>query len=264
MNKRFSVVIRNKNEAVALEKVLHILHHIYSSDIKEIIIVDNNSADNSLDVAGKFGCKIVNISEFTYGRATNYGMEAASSDYVLLLSSHAIPVGESFFKNTLNALEKDEQIAGVRYINSFENYERAIKNDFLVRNPLEHGLMAACCVINKKVWEKIKFNEEVLAIEDKDWSNRVAARGYKIKDLNETYFYFLKRNLQANLYRYKIESISTFRLQNRSFSTPIKSFLSLVKKIFVTNVILYLQNCKKAFLGFKTNLEIYQTLKKNE
>lgn len=264
MNKIFSVVIRNKNEAEALEKVLFILHHNYSSDIKEIIVVDNNSTDHSLKVAERFGCKIVNISKFSYGRATNYGLQAATSDYVLLLSSHAIPVGKSFFKNTLHALNKDEEIAGVRYINSFENYERATKNEFLVKNPLEYGLMAACCIINKRVWEKIKFNEELLAIEDKDWSYRAIERGYKILDLNETYFYFLKRNLQADLQRYKIESISNFRLHNRNFSTPFKSFLSLMKKIFVTNVVHYFQNCKKAFLGFKTNLEIYQTLKKNE
>lgn len=264
MNKRISVVIRNKNEAVALEKVLRILSKCYSSDLKEIIIVDNNSSDNSLEVAKRYGCKVVNISEFTYGRATNRGIEASSSDYVLLLSSHAIPVGRSFFKNTLLALDKDKKIAGVRYINSFENYERAINNDFLIKNPLEYGLMAACCIINKKVWEEVKFNEELLAIEDKDWSQRVIARDYKIADLNETFFYFMNRNFKANLYRYKIESISTFRLHNKKFPTPLKSFLSLIKKLFVTNVIQYLQSCRRAFLGFKTNLEIYQYLNKDE
>lgn len=264
MNSRISVVIRNKNEAEALEKVLHILNKLYSSDLQEIIIVDNNSSDNSIEVAKRYGCKIVNISNFTYGRATNYGMEASGSDYVLLLSSHAIPVGRSFFKNTFLALDKNDKIAGVRYINSFENYERAIKNDFLVKNPLENGLMAACCIINKKVWEKIKFDEELLAIEDKDWSQRVIEGGYSILDLNETFFYFMNRSFKANLYRYKIESISTFRLRKKPFPTPLKSFLFFIKKIFITNIIQYFQNCRKAYLGFKTNLEIYQSLRKDE
>lgn len=260
MNKRISVVIRNRNEAPALEKVLTILNKIYASDLKEIIIVDNNSSDNSLEVAGKFECKILNISKFSYGRATNIGIEASSSEYVLLLSSHAVPVGESFFQNSLMALDKDEKIAGVRFVNSFANYERAIKNDFLVENPLEFGLMAACCIINKNIWRKVKFKEDLLAIEDKEWSKRVMDCGYKILDLNETYFYFANKNLEANLYRYKIESITTFQLHNKKFPTPIKSFLSLIKKIFVTHVFQYFRNCRRAFLGFKTNLEIYQSL----
>lgn len=261
MNKKISVVIRNRNEGPSLEKVLCILNKIYASDLEEIIIVDNNSSDNSLEVARKYGCKIINILKFSYGRATNIGIEAASSEFVLLLSSHAIPVGKSFFRNTLIALENDENIAGVRYINSFANYERALKNDFLVKKPLEHGLMAACCIINRRIWEKEKFNEDLIAIEDKEWSKRVIERGYNILDLNETYFYFAKKGFKANLYRYKIESISTFQLQNKKFPTPTKSFLSLVKKIFVTNVSLYFQNCRRAFSGYKTNVEIYQSLK---
>lgn len=260
MNKRISVVIRNRNEAPALEKVLYILNKIYASDLEEIIIVDNNSTDNSLEVAGRFGCKIVNISKFSYGRASNIGIEASSAEYVLLLSSHAIPVGESFFQNSLRALKKDEKIAGVRYVNSFANYERAIKNDLLIENPLEYGLMAACCIINKNVWNKVKFNEDLLAIEDKEWSKRVMDDGYKILDLNETYFYFAHKNLEENLNRYKIESITSFQLHNKKFPTPINSFLSLIKKIFVTNVFQYFRNCRRALLGFKTNLEIYQSL----
>ena len=264
LNKKISVVIRNKNEATALEKVLHILTKIYSSDLHEIIVVDNNSSDDSLEVARKFGCRIVSISKFTYGRATNYGIEASNSDYVLLLSSHAIPVGKSFFKNTLLALDSEEKVAGIRYVNSFENYERAVKNNFLVKNPLEYGLMSACCIINRQVWERMKFNEDLLAVEDKEWSQRVIDGGYKILDLNETYFYFVNRNLRANLYRYKIESIATFRLHGKSFPTPLKSFLSFIKKLFVTNVIQYFRSCRRAFLGFKTNVEIYQSLHKDE
>lgn len=261
MNKKISVVIRNRNEGPALEKVLCILNKIYASDLEEIIIVDNNSSDNSLEVAGKYGCKIINISKFSYGRAINIGIEAATSEFVLLLSSHAIPVGNSFFQNTLIALEKDENVAGVRYVNSFENYERATKNDFRVEKPLQYGLMAACCIINKRIWKKVKFNEDLLAIEDKEWSRRVYDLGYNILDLNETYFYFANKSFEANLLRYKIESISTFQLHNRKFPTPTKSFLSLLKKIFLTNVSLYFQNCRRAFSGFKTNVEIYQSLK---
>ncbi len=106
-----SIVIRNRNEGSALECVLSMLHQLYLKDINEIIIVDNNSTDNSLEVAKKYNCVIVKIENFSYGRAINYGIAAASppSKFVLLLSSHAIPVGNSFFKNTVESLKKQSK-----------------------------------------------------------------------------------------------------------------------------------------------------------
>jgi rhamnosyltransferase len=203
-NKMISIVIRNKNEAKALEDILNILTRLYKDDFEEIIIVDNNSTDNSIEVALKFNCKIVNISNFSYGRATNIGIDAAKSQYVLLLSSHAIPVGNNFLKNTIIEIKKNNSLAGIRYINSFENYKRSLQNNFEVREPLDFGLMTACALVNKEVWVNNKFNEELVANEDKEWSQRVVNNGFKILDFNETYFYFIKRNSQASLKRYKI------------------------------------------------------------
>ena len=157
-----SIVIRNKNEATALEKVLQILHSQYQNDFSEIIIVDNNSSDHSLQIAQNYNCKIVPITDFTYGKATNLGIQNASSNYVLLLSAHAIPVGNSFFKDSLAMLQSNENIAGLRYINSLANYTRAIENNFVINNPIQFGLMTACAMINK----------EMVFSEVKDWSNR--------------------------------------------------------------------------------------------
>ena len=91
-----SIVIRNKNEGVALESTLNILRKLYIEDIDEIIVVDNNSTDKSIEIAKKFKCKIIMIENFTYGKAINLGIENTKNDLVLLLSSHAIPIGNSF------------------------------------------------------------------------------------------------------------------------------------------------------------------------
>ena len=175
-----SIVIRNKNEAKALENILSILTKIYAEDYSEIIIVDNYSTDESVSIAEKYKCKVVYIKDFSYGRATNLGIEAAKSDYVLLLSSHAIPVGKSFFKNSISALNTAKKAAGIRYINSMENYKRAVENNFIVSEPLRNGLMTACALVNKKVWEQFKFDEQLSAIEDKEWSERVVNNGFEI------------------------------------------------------------------------------------
>ncbi|MCI9843890.1 glycosyltransferase family 2 protein [Flavobacterium pectinovorum] len=257
-----SIVIRNRNEAKALENVLSIVTKVYSEDYTEIIIVDNYSTDDSVSIAEKYKCKVVYIKDFSYGGATNLGIETAKSDYVLLLSSHAIPIGQSFFKNSITALKSKEKIAGIRYINSIENYKRAVKNNFIVFQPLHYGLMTACALVNKKVWEQFKFDERLSAIEDKEWSERVANKGFEILDLNETFFYFIKRSRKSNILRYKNETISEYLLHKKKYQSVVVIVASFFKKIIVINTKNYFKTLIYDILILKTRLEIYRKLKK--
>ncbi len=256
-----SIVIRNKNEAVALEKVLQILHSQYQNDFSEIIIVDNNSTDNSLQIAQNYGCKIVPIKDFTYGKATNLGIQNASSNYVLLLSAHAIPVGNSFFKDSLVVMQSNENIAGLRYINSLANYTRAIENNFVINNPIQYGLMTACAMINKVAWQRIKFDEEMVFSEDKDWSKRVVDAGFQLKDINQTFFYFAKPTPTGLINRYKNETIAHYQLNNQIGPSSGKIILSFLKKTMVTNVVTFFTTFQKDVTLLKTKFEIRNRLK---
>ncbi len=260
----FSIVIRNKNEAFYLNRVLHILTTIYAHDFDEIIIVDNNSTDDSISIAQKYNCKVVNISDFTYGGAINLGVSQAKNNYVLLLSSHAIPIGKSFFKNTLKVLKENNEIAGVRYVNSIDNYERALKNNNIVQEPLKYGLMAACCIVVKAVWEKNKFDEKLEASEDKEWSQQVTNLGYNIYDIDETYFYFINRTNKSNINRYKIETLAYHQLFNIKSPSRIKIFGSLIKKIFITNTKSYISQIISDVKKTKAKFYIYNQLKKDK
>jgi rhamnosyltransferase len=260
---KVSVVVRNKNEALALEKILILLTNLYSNDIHEIILVDNNSSDNSKEIALNYGCKIVEIEKFSYGRAINLGINNAESQYVLLLSSHAVPVGNNFFKNTFIAIAHSKNIAGVRYINSIENYHRAFNNNFIVKDPLRFGLTAGCCLINKEVWNSYKFDEDLIAIEDKEWSARVVNAGFDILDLNETYFYFVKRDFNSFLERYKKETIAEHQLNHKKFSTPLRSFLSFIKKTIMVNTWSYFETFFNDLKILQIKFEIYENIKQN-
>ncbi|WP_337967347.1 glycosyltransferase [uncultured Flavobacterium sp.] len=257
-----SIVIRNKNEGKALESTLSILTKLYSEDFEEIILVDNNSTDNSLEIAKKYNCKIINIDNFSYGRAINLGIEASVSKYVLLLSSHSIPIGKSFFKNTLEELHKNDNIAGVRYINSIENYNRAIENNFKIKNPLKEGLLAACCIINKEVWKDNKFDEDLIAIEDKEWNDRVMKKGFEVLDLNETFIYFISRDQKASLKKYKIETIASQKMANQKPLKLTRIIGSFFYRIMVRNTQKYFKSVRYEFEVLKTNLEIREKLKK--
>lgn len=226
-----SIVIRNKNEAHLLESTLKILREVYAQDIDEIIVVDNKSTDQSVDVAKSYNCKIITIEDFTYGKAINLGIENTKNNLVLLLSSHAVPVGNSFFINSVKEFTSNSKLAGMRYINSYSNYVRASKNDFSIEDGLNFGLMAACAMINKKVWRDYKFDEKLVFSEDKEWSVRVLNDGYQIKDFNETFFYSIKRNEKNNLNRWKNETIAHYQLHQLEYSSLLKIIAVFFKKI---------------------------------
>ncbi|MCM8569217.1 glycosyltransferase [Gramella jeungdoensis] len=259
MNK-VSIVIRNKNEASYLETTLRILTEIYSEDIQEIIIIDNESTDNSIEVAENYGCKIFNITDFTYGRAINMGIEKATSNYVLLLSSHAVPVGNSFFRNTISFVTANPGIAGVRYINSISNYKRAVENNFRVKEPLLYGLMAGCCLINKTAWEEIRFNEELSFSEDKEWSVRAIESGYEIADMNESFFYFINRSKSSLVNRYRNETLEEYRLHNKSFPSSLHIAGSFVNAAFFKNFLSFLDKISFEYQLLKAKLYIRKKL----
>jgi len=96
----FSVIIRTKNEARWIGHCIQsILDNIPSN---EIIIVDNNSNDRSLEIINMFKknpnlednpskyTDITNltIDEYTPGKALNLGIANAKYDNILIISSH--------------------------------------------------------------------------------------------------------------------------------------------------------------------------------
>ena len=70
----------------------------------EIVIVDNNSTDKTLEIVKFFAenpnlngeadnyskIKIINIKNYSPGRALNLGVKKATKKYILILSAHCI------------------------------------------------------------------------------------------------------------------------------------------------------------------------------
>lgn len=260
-----SIVIRNKNEANYLERTLSILNKLYKNDFDEIVLVDNYSTDTSVAIANSYNCKVVFIKDFTYGKALNLGITHAKNDTILSLSSHAIPVGSGFFKSAIAIFNDTKNCAGIRFINSIANYERAIANNFEVIHPINNGLMAACCMISKSVWQEYKFNDDLAFSEDKEWSKRVVENGFKIVDCNETFFYDIDRSPASLLNRYKNETL-TYYILNSDKKRPNsrKLIASFFYKIGYVNNAKYLKNLINDFKIVSTNFKIKAILKKKK
>ena len=98
---KISVIIRAKNEERWIGHAIQsVLDHIQSP---EIIIIDNQSSDETIPISRTFQSdpglkqsnrfaeiKIIPIDDYTPGKAINLGVNNASNEYILILSSHCV------------------------------------------------------------------------------------------------------------------------------------------------------------------------------
>jgi glycosyltransferase involved in cell wall biosynthesis len=185
-----SVVIRSKNEAVWLRRSLSALLNQYRPP-KDVIVVDNDSTDETVKVASDFGCRVLTIpdGEFSFGRALNRGIDAATTPWVVSLSAHCIPVHDQWLEVFAIERARADHVAAVYgrqepLPDTSDFDKRDLWTTFgaekRIQRGQDHFFHNANSMIAKAVWERIKFDEELSGVEDRDWAKKVLAEGHQI------------------------------------------------------------------------------------
>jgi len=185
-----SIIIRNKNEEQ------HIGYAIQSCldffDRPEIIIIDNESTDNSMDIVMFFNdrtnIKIIKNSTYTPGKSLNIGLQNATKDYVMILSAHS-QIVKLDFKSIKQSLEKHVAVFGKqipiymgkritpRYIWTHFGDKKKIN----LYSDLEkrYFLHNAFSFFKKSTLIKFPFDEKFGSKEDRYWANDMVSKGHK-------------------------------------------------------------------------------------
>lgn len=183
-----SVVIRTKNEETWIGRCLSAVAAQNYPEF-EVILVDNDSTDRTLEIVSGYECKLVKISDqdFSFGRSLNWGIRAAKGPFVAMISGHCVPVNDRWLLN-LQAAFSGEDVAGVygRQVplpdtraddkrdlwTTFGIEPRIQKRDFFFHN--------ANSMIRKDIWDQVPFDEEISGVEDREWGREMIGRGYQI------------------------------------------------------------------------------------
>lgn len=216
-----SILIRNKNEANSLINALRSIKKQKFDLPYEIVIIDDASTDNSIEVANEFGCKVVKLDkQFTYGYALNFGLKHCQYEIVLLLSSHNILLSSDFFENFVHYFN-DLSIAAVRCTPVFNTNQilQSVKSDLIInKNNYIHEkdwqnlIVANCSAIRKSVALQIPFNETIRSNEEKLWSLEVMEKGYSIKSNVPCYFIYNRKNkylvdIRDHISKYQVDGV---------------------------------------------------------
>lgn len=193
-----SIVIKAKNEADKLAKLFPILKNQTYKDF-EIIVIDNESTDNTKEICEQFNAQFVTISkkDFSYPNAANLGSSIAKGKFIVFLSAHSFPPTKTWLSDGLKHFD-DKSVAGVYgptffYKDSpfiekcvwFKNWMQWKFRFFIKPKKIRKGGMGVLgmtnAIIRKDLWNQHHFNEMYGAGgEDGEWAQHFFDKGYEV------------------------------------------------------------------------------------
>jgi rhamnosyltransferase len=178
-------VIRAKNEAASIGRLLDILGEQTVAGETETIVVDSGSTDGTLDLTRDRVSKLIEITPeiFTFGRALNIGTKASNAPVVVALSAHAFPYDDGWLGRMLGHFT-DERVAcatGAVAGPDDEPLQGAIAQDLAIaqRNPY-WGYSNAAGAFRTDLWRRRPFREDLPGTEDKEWAWYWLSRGHVV------------------------------------------------------------------------------------
>lgn len=178
-----SVIVRCKDEATTIERVLHALGR--QTIAVEIIVIDSGSTDGTLDIARRHADRLIEIrpEEFSFGGALNLGAAEAEAAVHVALSAHCEPAREDWIERALTWY-RDPAIAAtngdVRGPDGRPLEAPIIQDRALAWAHPEWGFSNHAASWRAEVWREHRFDETMTASEDKEWARRVLAAGWLI------------------------------------------------------------------------------------
>lgn len=190
-----SIIIVNYNTAAIISDCIDSL--LKQQNIQaEIIVIDNASTDNSLDVLRNYGDKIkiiANPENSGFGKANNIAFKTSTGRYIFLLNPDACLTDANALTNLISFMDKhpDCGLAGPRVmknqrITTPQHYypgEKFLHKGFANLPGKIAWVIGACMIIRREVFAAVSgFDENYfLYAEETDLCLRIRQQGYTIE-----------------------------------------------------------------------------------
>ncbi len=234
---KITVVVPVYNSASTLYECLSA---IFKSNYPpyEVVVVDDCSTDESLQIAGNFPCRIIKLKANSGAAiARNRGVESATGDIISFLDSDVI-IPENALSIISETFEQKSDISGVigllsnkiRYRNLCSRYKNSYMHYTYMKLPENVAVFyTSTASIKKDVFENcggFDENYKSASIEDLEFGQRIANNGYMLylnKDLQVEHirYYSFKGLLKTGIIR--TAGIIKIRLRAREKGTVRKN-----------------------------------------
>ncbi len=245
-NKLVSIIISTKNSGPTLAKWLQSIE-MQSYRAIETIVVDNNSTDNTKQIATKYTSRVFNYGPERSAQR-NFGVKQSVGGYVLIVDSD-MELSKNVVEDCVSALQKNERTVGA----------------IIPEESFGQGFWAKCKKLEKSFYigvdwiESARFfkrdaclstggyNESLISVVDLDLSQRIEQMGKLVhvqsfifhnegrlsllQTVKKKYYYachfndYIDSNVDKNRQGKQISLVYGFRL---FFSCPSKLFMNLI------------------------------------
>lgn len=253
-----SLVVRCHNEEAHIGRLLTgALRQTQVPD--QIVVVDSGSSDATVAIASAFPITLVTIEpeEFSFGRALNKGLEAATGEFAVIASAHVYPVFDSWIER-LTAPFADAGVALTYGRQQAPATARFSEHQLLARwfprrsvsrqqDPFCNNANAA---VRRSLWQELRYDEALTGLEDIDWAKRAMSRGYAVSYVAEAPVVHVHHESFGQVVnRYRREAIAHKQIYNeQAMSAP-----SAVR-LAAANVLRDLRDARKEGILGWTNL----------
>lgn len=132
-----SVIIPTLNEEKNIERCLvSIFNQSYSKENLEVIVVDDKSSDNTLEIVKKFPVKIIISGAHHAEISKMIGFKAAKGEFAIYLDADVELIGKDWFEKMLKPLLEDEEIIG-SFTRKYTRKSDPVIERFLTFDPLQ-------------------------------------------------------------------------------------------------------------------------------
>ena len=197
MNKPFfSIIIPAYNRAHSIKKAIASILNQTFNDF-EIIIIDDASIDNTKEVIDEIEDPRINYyrNETNQERciSRNKGIELAKGEYICFLDSDDYHLPNHLLTIYVE-IEKNNFKKAFYFVNAWDETEGGIRSertcpDFENFDPytyfLHYTVNPQRWAVHRSIFEKVKFDPEVVICEDMDASLRIVAQQFPIVQLKE-------------------------------------------------------------------------------
>jgi rhamnosyltransferase len=212
-----SLIIRAYNEDKHIARLLEGIKQQTVKDV-EIILVDSGSTDSTVAIAESYGARVVRIpsAEFTFGRSLNYGIKAATREFVVIASAHVYPVYPDWLETLLRPFQ-DDSVAlayGKQRGPDFAKFsEQQIFYQWYPDASKSKQETAFCnnanAAIRKSLWEKNNYDETLTGLEDLAWAKWAKEQGHDIAYVAEAEIIHVHNETPRGVYnRYRREAMA--------------------------------------------------------
>ncbi len=186
----FSIIIPVYNAEKTIEECIKNILRLKDKN-DEIIVVDNNSTDNSNKIIMTFPVKLFVCTKKGASAARNYGVKFAKNANLIFIDSDIIIQDDNL--NKIKLLLKNKKIDAVNcmytakskntFLSKFQNL--SIYNKYFNMGKKSqiyyNSFWTAFCAIKRKAFDDVNgFDESLLGLEDIDFGARLTNKGYKI------------------------------------------------------------------------------------